>query len=241
MYSNLLGEFMGTMTLCAYGNAVVANILLKDSKAGGAGWVHVNWGWSFGLMMGIFTAWACGAPQADLNPAVTLFKTLGGVYTPAQCIATCIAEIAGGVAGGVVCYFVYLNHWAPTEDPGLKLAVFATVPARMDKGANFLTEAIATFFLIFGIMTIVAKGTALPGYLVPFMIGGLLYALGAGFGGPTGYGMNPARDLGPRIAHAILPIPGKGSSGWDYAPIPFVGPIVGGLIAFPICRFFGLF
>lgn len=236
MYSNLFGEFMGTMVLCAYGNTVVANLLLKDAKGNGAGWVHVNWGWSFGLMMGIFTAWACGAPQGDLNPAVTIFKFLaGGIYTLPQAVATCIAEIAGGVAGGVVCYLTYLNHWGPTEDPGLKLAVFATVPARFDKKANFITEVIATFFLIFGIFTIVAT-PEIPGFIIPFLIGGLLYALGAGFGGPTGYGMNPARDLGPRIAHAILPIPGKGDSGWDYAPIPFAAPIVGGLVALVVCK-----
>ena len=124
MYSNLLGEFVGTMVLCAFGNTVVANLVLKDTKGNGAGWVHVNWGWSFGLMMGIFAAWAFGAPQADLNPAVTLFKALGGVYTIPQTIATCIAEVAGGTAGGIVAYFTYLNHWEATEDPGLKLAVF---------------------------------------------------------------------------------------------------------------------
>ncbi len=242
MYSNLLGEFVGTMVLCAFGNTVVANLVLKDTKGNGAGWVHVNWGWSFGLMMGIFAAWAFGAPQADLNPAVTLFKALGGVYTIPQTIATCIAEVAGGTAGGIVAYFTYLNHWEATEDPGLKLAVFSTMPARRNLGANFLTEVLATFFLIGGIMVIVNKACEVPKHLIPFLIGGLLYALGAGFGGPTGYGMNPARDMGPRIAHAILPIPGKGSNDWEFGfVVATAGPLVGGVVAFFVCRAFGLF
>lgn len=236
--TNLLGEFIGTAILCGYGNAVVANLVLKGTKGNGAGWVHVNWGWSFGLMMGIFAAQACGAPQADLNPAVTIFKTMAGVYTIPECFATCAAEVAGGIAGAAMCWAAYLNHWGPTEDKGAKLGVFATGPAIRDKKANLITEIIATFLLIFGIFTMVKM--EVPGYLLPFMIGGLLYALGAGFGGPTGYAMNPARDLGPRIAHAILPIPGKGDSDWDYAPIPIVGPIIGGVIAFFVCRALGL-
>lgn len=242
MYSNLLGEFVGTMLLCAFGNGVVANLVLADTKGNGAGWVHVNWGWAFGLMVGIFGAWALGAPQADLNPAVTLFKTLGGVYTIPQAIATCVAEVAGGVAGGVFAYISYSNHWEVTKDPGLKLAVFATGPARRNYTANFISEVLATFMLIFGIMVIVNKAGEVPKYLVPFMIGGLLYAIGAGFGGTTGYGMNPARDMGPRIAHAILPIPGKGGSDWEFGlKVATAGPLVGGVVTFFICRALGLF
>ncbi|GHV27708.1 major intrinsic protein [Synergistales bacterium] len=241
MFPNLLGEFLGTMTLVAFGDSVVANLVLKDTKGNGAGWVHVNWGWAFGLMMGIYVAWAYGAGEADLNPAVTIFKFLvGGHYDSiAQVIATIAAEVAGGVAGGVVVYLLYLNHWACTEDPGLKLAVFSTGAARRDYGANFLTEVIATFFLIMGIQAIVkclgpagSDANVVNLNLLPFMIGGLLYALGAGMGGTTGYGMNPARDMGPRIAHAILPIPGKGSSDWQWGFIvATAGPIVGGLLA----------
>jgi glycerol uptake facilitator protein len=239
MFPNLLGEFLGTMTLVAFGDSVVANLVLKDTKGNGAGWVHVNWGWSFALMMGIYVAWAFSAGEADLNPAVTLFKLLvGGHYSAAQAIATMVAEVAGGVVGGVVVWALYLNHWAATEDPGLKLAVFATGPARRDLGANFVTEVIATFFLIMGIQAIVkALGTEPAATqvnlnLLPFMIGGLLYALGAGMGGATGYGMNPARDMGPRIAHAILPIPGKGSNDWQFGfSVATAGPIVGALIS----------
>lgn len=233
--SNLLGEFLGTMTLCAFGDSVVANLVLKDTKGNGAGWVHVNWGWSFGLMMGIYAAWAFGAGEADLNPAVTIFKFLiGGHYTASQVIPTIIAEVAGGTVGGVVVYFLYLNHWEITEDPGLKLAVFSTGPAKRDLLPNFITEVIATFFLIMGIQCIVrAMGSSEVNlYLLPFMIGGLLYALGAGMGGATGYGMNPARDMGPRIAHAILPIPGKGTNDWQFGlSVATAGPIVGALVA----------
>ncbi|MDR3320920.1 MAG: aquaporin family protein [Synergistaceae bacterium] len=236
---NLLGEFLGTMTLVAFGDSIVANLVLSDTKGNGAGWVHVNWGWSFGLMMGIYVAWAFGAAEADLNPAVTLFKFLvGGHYTAVQIIPTMLAELAGGAAGAVVVYFLYLNHWAPTEDPGLKLAVFSTGPARRDLGANFLTEVIATFFLIMGIQAIVKQLGTEPAAaqvnlnLLPFMIGGLLYALGAGMGGPTGYGMNPARDMGPRIAHALLPIPGKGPNDWEFGlAVATAGPFVGALIS----------
>jgi glycerol uptake facilitator protein len=236
MYSNLLGEFLGTMTLVTFGDSVVANLVLKDTKGNGAGWVHVSWGWAFALMMGIYVSWAFGAPEGDLNPVVTLFKLLiGGHYdSVAHALATMVAEVAGGVAGGVIVYLLYLNHWAPTEDPGLKLAVFATGPARRDLGANFLTEVIATFFLIMGIQAIaknMGQGDTSP-FLLPFMIGGLLYVLGAGMGGTTGYGMNPARDMGPRIAHAILPIPGKGDSDWQFGfAVATAGPLVGALLS----------
>jgi len=194
MYSNLLGEFIGTMTLTAFGTSIVANLLLKDSKGNGAGWVHINWGWAFALMMGIYAAWAFGAPEGDLNPVVTLFKLITfGTYTVPHAIATMMAEMAGGIAGGVVTYFVFLNHWEATDDPGIKLGVFGTGPARRDLKCNFLTETIATFFLIMGIQCIVRNMSGdTSSFLLPFMIGGLLYTIGAGFGGPTGYGMNPA-------------------------------------------------
>jgi Glycerol uptake facilitator and related permeases (Major Intrinsic Protein Family) len=241
MYPNLLGEFVGTMVLCACGNAVVANLVLKDTKGNGAGWVHVNWGWSFGLMIAIMAGWALGTDQADFNPAVTLCKTLAGAYTIPHALATMVAEVLGGIAGGCVAYLTYLNHWAATEDPGLKLAVFATGPARRDFKANFITEVICTIVLICGIMFIVSKPVEMPKYLIPFMIGGLLYVLGAGFGGPTGYGANPARDMGPRIAHAILPIPGKGDNDWKYGlVVATCGPLLGGVISFALCRAAGL-
>ena len=184
-------------------------------------------------MLGAYTAASLGA-QGDLNPAVTLFKTMAGIYSFQEAIAICAAELAGGICGGVICYLAYLNHWAPTEDSTAKLGVFACIPARDNRGANFLTEVIATFLLIFGIFTIVK--CQVPGYLVPFLVGCLIYGLGSCFGGPTGYCMNPARDVGPRIAHAILPIPGKGGNDWGYTVVTIFAPIVEGVIAFFTCR-----
>ena len=235
MYPNLLGEFLGTMTLVAFGDGVVANLVLKDTKGNSAGWVHVCWGWAFSVMLGIFVAVAYGAPQADINPAVTIFKLLAiGVYSFPQAILTIIAQMAGGVVGGVLVYLLYLNHWAVTEDPGLILAVFSTGPARRDFRANFITEVIATIFLIMGIMCIFHANSNIGGFnpnMGPFMVAGLIYVLGSAMGGPTGYSLNPARDLGPRIAHAILPIPNKGGNDWQYGLIVAAsGPIVAALI-----------
>jgi len=229
--TNLLGEFLGTMTLTAFGCGVVANAVLKETKGNSAGWVHICWGWAFSVMMGIYVAGAFGAPEGDINPAVTLFKFLTGIagYTFIQAIFTMIAQFAGGIAGGTIVYLLYSNHWAVTEDKGLKLAVFGTGPARRDLRANCLTEVIATFFLIMGIMCIV-RGDA--GSLTPFLIGGLIFVLGSAMGGPTGYSMNPARDMGPRIAHALLPIPGKGDNDWQYGiMVASLGPVIGAVIA----------
>ena len=236
MYSNLLGEFLGTMTLVSFGDGVVANLLLKDSKGNGAGWVHICWGWAFSVMMGIFVAIAYGAPQADINPAVTIFKLLaiGGTYTVPQAVLTVIAQVAGGVAGGVIVFLLYSNHWAATDNPGLKLAVFSTGPGRRSLGANFITEVIATIFLIMGIMCIFHLNSGIGGAspnMGPFMVAGLIYVLGSAMGGPTGYALNPARDMGPRIAHAILPIPGKGSNDWQYGlTVATAGPVVAAFI-----------
>jgi glycerol uptake facilitator protein len=219
------------MTLTAFGCGVVANAVLKDTKGNSAGWVHINWGWAFSVMMGVYVAGAFGAPQGDINPAVTLFKFLAGTagYTFIQAVFTMLVQFAGGTAGGMIVYLLYLNHWEVTENPGLKLAVFGTGPARRNLGANCLTEVIATFFLIMGIMCIVQGN---PGALTPFLVGGLIYVLGSAMGGPTGYSMNPARDLGPRLAHALLPIPGKGTNDWQYGiMVAAGGPIVGALIA----------
>jgi glycerol uptake facilitator protein len=243
MYPNLLGELIGTMVLITFGDGVVANLVLKDSKGNGAGWIHVCWGWAFSVTFGIFAAWSFGAGEADLNPAVTLFKGLSGVYPGGvpQVVATMIAELIGGILGGVIVYAMYSNHWAATDDPGSKLGVFSTTPARRNLPANFLTEVIATTVFIVGIQTIF-KGTAttggevgggVPTFMTPLFVGFLIFAMGASCGGPTGYSLNPARDMGPRIAHAILPIPGKGSNDWQFGIISgAAGPFVGGIVAF---------
>lgn len=233
--SNLIGEFMGTMVLIAFGAGTVACAVLKSSKGFGGGWVSISSGWAVALTFGIFTAIGCGAPQADLNPAVTFTKWIMGVYGFWHAIATSLAQIAGAFTGATLAWLAYLPHWAETEDKALKLAIFSTGPAIRKPAANFLTEVIATFFLIFPIFVMfhTNNGVFPPGF-GPFMVGLLLWGLGFAFGGPTGYAINPARDLGPRIAHAILPIAGKGSSDWGYAWIPVVAPMVGALLAYTV-------
>ncbi len=232
---NLFGEFMGTMVLIVFGCGVCANMTLTNSKGQGGGWVCIALGWGFAVTLGVFTATTLGAPQGDLNPAVTLAKTMVGIYTPAQFLATSGAQLVGAILGATIVWLAYLPHWEKTEDPAAKLGVFATGPAIRSPISNFLTEAIATFFLMFVIWMIFgeAVGQLVPGY-GPYMVGILIVALGLSLGGSTGYAMNPARDLGPRIAHAILPIAGKGDSDWGYAWVPIAGPFVGAAVAYVV-------
>ncbi len=239
--TNLLGEFMGTMVLIFFGAGVVANCVLKESKAYGAGWICITTAWAFGVMFGVYTAVALGAPQADLNPAVTLAKTMLGVYTVGHACVTSLAQLGGAFTGATIAWLAFLPHWAVTDDPGAKRAIFCTTPAIRNLPANILCEVIATFFLIFLIFVVFHKnnGQLPPGY-GPYMVALLVWALGLSYGGPTGYAMNPARDLGPRIAHFVLPIAGKGDSGWDYAWVPVVAPLIGGALAFGVGKLVGI-
>jgi len=239
---NLFGEFMGTMVLIVFGCGVCANMSLTNSKGNGGGWVCIALGWGFAVTLGVFTATTLGAPQGDLNPAVTLAKTMVGIYTPAQFLATSAAQLVGAIVGATLVWLAYLPHWEKTEDPAAKLGVFATGPAIRSPMANFLCEMIATFFLMFVIWMIFgeAVGQLVPGY-GPYMVGILIIALGLSLGGPTGYAMNPARDLGPRIAHTILPIAGKGGSDWGYAWVPIAGPFAGGALAYVVAAACGYF
>jgi glycerol uptake facilitator protein len=241
MSTPFLGEFLGTMVLIVFGNGVVANTVLKQSKAEGAGWLNIILGWGLGVLFGVFVAIACGAPQADINPAVTFAKLLNGVYSGSDAIMIMFSQIAGGIAGGIFTWLFFRGHWELTEDQGTKLAVFCTGPAIRNYGQNFLCEVMATFMLIFPIFAMFAKpvGPMAPG-VGPYMVGLLVVALGSALGGPTGYALNPARDLGPRIAHAICPIAGKGSSDWSYSWIPVIAPFVGGGIAFAVSKALGL-
>lgn len=241
MTTPFLGEFLGVMTLIILGDGVVAGVLLKNSKAEGAGWVNIIIGWAVGVLMGIFVAVACGAPQADLNPAVTLAKMFAGVYTTADSIIIMLSQIAGGFAGGAIVYLFYRGHWEITEDKGAKLGIFCTGPAVRNYSQNLICEIIATFMLIFLIFAIFSKnvGVFVPG-VGPLMVSILILGLGASLGGTTGYAMNPARDLGPRIAHAICPIAGKGDSDWAYSWVPVVGPFIGGGLAFAAAKGLGL-
>lgn len=243
--TNLLGEFFGTMTLVVFGDGLVACALLNKSKGQNAGWIHITIGWGAAVVMGVFAATSLGAPQADINPAVTMAKTLAGVYTFPHALMTMAAQVGGGFLAGVIVWLAYLGHWEATDDPGLKLAAFSTGPAIRHPVHNFITEAIGTIFLVVPIMFIFSEGVReaigglAPGF-GPFMVGWLVMVIGMALGGPTGYAINPARDLGPRIAHAVLPIAGKGDSDWGYAWVPVVGPLVGGAVAFFIARALGV-
>ncbi|MCR5834663.1 MAG: aquaporin family protein [Selenomonadaceae bacterium] len=239
---NLLGELMGTMILVVFGCGVCANVSLSKSKAEGGGWICVATGWGLGLGFGVLTAINLGAPQGDLNPAVTLAKTMLGIYTVPQLLATAAAQTVGGFIGGVIVWLAFLPHWAETKDTATKLGVFASGGAVPNRLGNFLSEMIGTFFLVFIIWMIFGKaiGELSPGY-GPYLVGMLLWAIAVSLGGTTGFALNPARDLGPRLAHAILPIAGKGDSDWGYAWVPIVAPLCGGLLAYVVATACGAF
>jgi glycerol uptake facilitator protein len=233
--NQLVGEVLGTMTLILLGNGVVAGVLLNKSKAQNAGWIVITAGWAFAVLSGVFVAAATGSPQADLNPAVTIAKIVYGGTTVGDGVMRIIGEFVGAFLGAVLVWLAYLPHWAETPDPGLKLAIHSTGPAIRNTTANLITEIIGTFVLVFVIFSIFSKAGATAGApaggVGPYLVAALVWGIGLSLGGPTGYAINPARDLGPRIAHAVLPIPGKGASDWEYSWIPVVGPIIGGIIA----------
>lgn len=223
-----LGEFLGTAVLITLGDGVVAGVLLGRSKAKDAGWIAVTAGWAFAVMAGVYTARAAGAP-GFVNPVGPLAAVLTGAMEPDRAVALAAAEVAGAFVGAVVVWLHYLPHWGATPDPGLKLAVFATGPAIRAPGANLLCEVIATFVLVFVGSAILEKEIG-RGFGPP-LGAALVWGIGLSLGGTTGYAINPARDLGPRLAHALLPIPGKGPSDWGYAWVPVVGPLLGGGLA----------
>jgi glycerol uptake facilitator protein len=221
-------EVIGTAILILLGNGVVAGVLLNHSKAQNAGWIVITFGWGIGVMAG---AYAVGQfSGAHLNPAVTLGFAFQGSTEWGDVPEYIAGEFVGAFIGATLVWLAYLNHWGATEDPGLKLASFSTAPAIRNPGANLITEIIGTFILVFGILAIVANEATGVSGLNALLVGLLVFGIGLSLGGPTGYAINPARDLGPRIMHAILPIAGKGPSDWGYAWIPVVGPIIGGIL-----------
>jgi glycerol uptake facilitator len=230
MTSALLGEFLGTMVLILLGNGVVAGVVLKKTKAEGSGWMVITAGWAFAVMAGVFTAIACGSSDAHLNPAVTLgFAVRAGDF--AKVAPYFAAQLLGGFMGGALVWLHYLPHWRVTEEKAAKLACFCTAPAIRSFGANLLSEIIATFVLVFVVGAIFSKSVATGGLaagLGPYLVGSLVWGIGLSLGGTTGYAINPARDFGPRVAHAILPVAGKGGSDWTYGVIAIVGPLIGG-------------
>jgi glycerol uptake facilitator len=241
MASPFFGEFMGTLVLILLGDGVVAGVLLKRSKAEGSGWIVITTGWAFAVMAGVFTAIACGSKAAHINPAVTLgFAVASGEYH--NVLPFIAAQLLGAIAGAALVWVHFLPHWRETPDPSLKLGVFCTAPAIRSAGANLVSEVIGALVLVFVGAAIFSKTVAsvgLVGNLGPYLVGCLVWGIGLSLGGTTGYAINPARDLGPRIAHAVLPVAGKGGSDWSYAPIPVLGPLIGGAIAGALIRAVG--
>lgn len=241
MTSPFLGEFLGTMILILLGNGVVAGVLLKKSKAEGSGWIVITAGWAFAVMAGVFTSIACGSSDAHLNPAVTLgFAVRAGNFSKVAPYLT--AQMLGALVGATLVWLHYLPHWRETSDTGAKLACFCTAPAIRAMAANLVSEIVATFVLVFVVGAIFSKSVAAtgPGALGPYLVGSLVWGIGLSLGGTTGYAINPARDLGPRLAHAILPIAGKAGSDWGYAGIPVIGPLAGGALAGWLLRVLGV-
>jgi glycerol uptake facilitator protein len=241
MRSAFFGEFMGTLVLILLGNGVVAGVLLKRSKAENSGWMVIATGWAFAVLCGIFTAVLCGSQDAHLNPAITLAMAVQSgdfskllTYVPAQML--------GAFTGATLVWLHYFPHWRITEDVAAKRAIFCTAPAIRNPIANFFSEVIGTALLVLvaGAMSsklVLSTGPAAG--LSPYLVGCLVWSIGLSLGGTTGYAINPARDLGPRIAHATLPIAEKGGSDWGYAYIPVIGPCVGGVLAALLLRCLG--
>lgn len=236
-----IGEFVGTMVLILLGDGVVAAVLLNKSKAQNSGWIVITAGWGFAVMLGVFAAQVFGSPWAAINPIVAIAFFLDGGITFTDMIAFIIAEIAGAFVGAVLVWLTYYVHWGETEDPLMKLLCFSTEPAIRNLPFNTLTEVIASFALITAVYTIFNNFYAVQNTNVglaiglgPFLIGAAVWGIGLSLGGPTGYAINPARDLGPRIAHQILPIPGKRDSDWVYGIVPIIGPIIGAVATYVV-------
>jgi glycerol uptake facilitator protein len=224
--SPYVAEFLGTMLLVILGDGVVANVLLKGTKGENAGLLTIVVGWGLGVTLAIYAVERIS--HAHLNPAVTLALFVNGDFPGSQVAGYIIAQIAGAFAGAIMVWMFYLPHWERTESAAKKLAVFCTAPAVRTAPSNLFSEIVATMILVLGILFIGAN--KFTEGLNPIVIGALIMAIGVSLGGTTGFAINPARDLGPRIAHFILPIPGKGSSDWSYSWIPVLGPLIGGLL-----------
>lgn len=234
----LIAEILGTMLLILLGDGVVANVLLGKTKGNNSGWIVITTAWALAVFVGAYSAVTLGS-GAHLNPAVTIGLAVAGKTPWGDVPMYLIGEFVGAFLGATLVWLHYYPHWAATTDPGLKLAVFCTAPAIRNTVLNLISEIIGTFVLMFGILTITGASMDSSGAAVPINMGALgiipvaflVWVIGLALGGTTGYAINPARDLGPRIMHAILPIPGKGGSDWGYSWIPVVGPIVGAVIA----------
>lgn len=226
-------ELIGTMILITLGDGVVANVVLNKTKGQNSGWIVVTAGWALGVAVAVYSVVSISG--AHLNPAVTFGLAAIGKFPWNDVPGYIIAQMLGGFLGGTIVWLAYLPHWRETADPGLKLAVFCTGPAIRDPAKNLITEIIGTFILVLGVLAILSPKNLVPnsGFdtgFAPFLVGILVWSIGLSLGGPTGYAINPARDLGPRLAHFVLPIAGKGASDWTYAWIPVIGPSIGGVL-----------
>lgn len=227
-----LFEFIGTAVLVLFGDGVVASNVLKKSKGENGGWVVVTIAWGLAVMLGVFIAGPYSG--AHLNPAVTLGLAAAGTFSWALVVPYIVAQMLGGFVGAVLVYAFYKDHYDATDDPALKLATFCTAPAIRNYGRNLFSEVLGTFVLVFVILALATEGNTPEmgmGAIGAFPVSMLIVALGMSLGGTTGYAINPARDLSPRVAHALLPIKGKGPSDWAYSWVPVAGPVVGGMLA----------
>lgn len=237
---NYVAEMMGTLFLVLFGDGVVANVVLRKSKGYGSGWIVIATGWGLAVALAVYAVGRISG--GHINPAVTVSLASVGLFPWSQVPGYVLAQLAGAFLGAVLVWLAYLPHWSETEDVAAKLAVFSTAPAVRKPASNFLTELIGTAALLFGVLAIGANAQAFPGEegrnfftlfstgLQPLLVGFLVWGIGLSLGGPTGYAINPARDLGPRLAHALLPIAGKGDSDWGYSWIPVLAPLAGGIL-----------
>jgi glycerol uptake facilitator protein len=231
--SPLLAELLGTAILIVLGDGVVANVVLHRTKGQNSGWIVITAGWAFAVTIAVYSVGSISG--AHLNPAVTIGLATIGTFPWSNVAGYLIAQMVGAFLGAVVVWLAYLPHWEATTDGEAKLAVFCTAPAIRNPTANVITEIIGTFVLVLGILAVLSPANLTQGSdwsrgLGPLLVGAIVWSIGLSLGGPTGYAINPARDLGPRLAHAVLPLPNKGSSDWGYAWVPVAGPIIGGIL-----------
>lgn len=239
-------ELVGTAILVMLGDSVVANTLLNRTKGHGAGWMAITTGWALATFVAVYSVAA--ASGAHLNPAVTVGLHWAGLFPADRVASYVLAQMLGGLLGATLMWLLHLPHWSRTTDPDIKLACFCNAPAVRAPLSNLVTEMVATAMLVFGILALKEAQVNMDGSsvvkvslgalgVVPMAL--LVFAIGLCLGGPTGYAINPARDLSPRIAHALLPIPGKGASDWGYAWVPVLGPMLGGVAGAGLFRALG--
>ncbi len=231
--STFIAELVGTMILVILGDGVVANVVLNKTKGNNSGWIVITAGWALAVAIAVYCVGSVSG--GHLNPAVTIGLAVIGKFSWSLVPSYLLAQMVGAFVGGVVVWLAYLPHWKETTDQGSKLGVFCTGPAIRNPIGNIITEVLGSFILVLGVLAILTPANLVPASgldkgLGPLLVGVIVWSVGLSLGGPTGYAINPARDLGPRLAHALLPIAGKGSSDWEYAWIPVVSPIIGGIL-----------